>query len=207
MCHPWNRLQAQTILVHVPEKRCRPFIQTIYRRLIADIVDQEILMLCRIICKHLVHPVHIPGSAVKIRTILISHQTVIGKFKVILNDRTMPGIRQLLPHHLKMFKFRSELVLHLFPGILYLRQTAQVSKARMNINQIRSKRVQFFIAEHRIFPVHSVLRFIKGRFNSLIQQKQLQNPDNIMGRRASQHRDLLRNPLGVLLQQTTLQAF
>ena len=71
-------------------------------------------MLCRIICKHLVHPVHIPGSAMKIRTILISHQTVIGKFKVVLNDRTMPGIRQLLPHHLKMFKFRSELVFHLF---------------------------------------------------------------------------------------------
>ena len=96
------------------------------------------------------------GSAVKIRTIPISHQTVIGKLKVILNDRTMPGIRQLLPHHLKMFKFRSELVFHLFPGILYLRQTAQVPKARMNINQIRSKRVQFFIAEHRILTRKSV---------------------------------------------------
>ena len=51
----------------------------------------------------------------------------------------------------------------------------------MDINDIRMEGVKLLISKHGILPVLAVFRLVKNRRDSLIQKKQLQNPDHVMG--------------------------
>ena len=158
-------------------------------------------MFPRIFIKLLIQVIDKMNPSVHIRRILIPQNTIKRIFEIVLHDRTVKGLFQLVPHRLKMRILLSEHRFDLLFRIARCRVGGDIPVRSVHKDQIRLKMIQFRISKHRILPVLSVLGLVKLRLDPLIQKKQLQHPDNVMGCASPQDRNLLMKEIVIFLQK------
>ena len=184
-----DRLHTHGIFVHMPVKRIRPSVKPVGRRHVIDIVDVESLMLPCILIKPFIQAVQETDAPLPVYRLLVSKNPVKWILKIVLDHRAVVLLRDLVPHHLKM----PVLLLHKLPdpfrAVPRRRICCDIAVGCMDIDQIRGKCRKLRIVKHHVLPVLRILRLVKDRLDPVVQQKNLQYTDDIMGRAASQYRN------------------
>ena len=92
-----DRRNGHGIFIHVPVVGSRPAVKTVGRGDVIHVADMEIFVDLRVFVKRAVQRGHKIDPAMIVAGVLIPQQTEERKLKVVLNDGTVIGVRQMIP--------------------------------------------------------------------------------------------------------------
>ena len=168
----------QRIFVHMPVKRIAPFLQSVICGNVVDVADVEVPVRPRVGIKGFVQAGKEVGPPVEVRRVPVPEQAVQRQFEVVLDHRASVSFRKVFPDSRKLPHFGVQQRLDLLFLVGKGRICRHIPVGGMDIDQVRPERLQLFVAEAGVLVVFSVFRLIEVGFDSLVQEKKVQNLDN-----------------------------
>ena len=194
-----QRLPAHRVLVEAPVRLVVPAREAEVGRLPADVVDGESVVRARVFGKGGVEAAHEVHAPAEVRAVEVAEQAVRQIVEVVLDDRAVELLRDLLP---RRAPFRDRL-LHARLGRLRAKRgpVADVAHARVDEDDVGTERVQRGIAEHGVLPPLVVLALVERRADAVVEEEELQERDDVVRGRAAEDGDALLQEAGTLQQR------
>ena len=168
-----DRGNAQSVLISVPVTRICPLLDAVDSGNVVDVVNEEIPVALGISAESVIQAVDEVQSSVDIRKVAVAKEPVERLLEVILDNGALIALGKCSPDLLEPAHGLFDKGVDLFGGIRNRRELCDISCCCVHENKVRSKFVQFGIAEDGILKILVVLGLEELGLDAVVQKEEL----------------------------------